>query len=211
MSLRQHAVAITPVGPESRIARASCLHSEEALCSLTAAFPDLLAGRLPHRPFRGLLDVHFALRPAWLAESPRRSFPSKAPTVLLPPPPLRLLPAGATSCRAGLSPAGTSTLSWRTEDGGLTCEREAHSRPHPPRADGEWSREVARWFRCGLAVAGSFVCRCLNSLTMLRFHLPLIEPDGRFSRIRLSDKDALTSVLMRSLSREVAFDRSEPY
>ena len=23
---------------------------------------------------------------------------------------------------------------------------------------------------------------------MLRFHLPLIEPDGRFSRIRLSDK-----------------------
>ena len=24
---------------------------------------------------------------------------------------------------------------------------------------------------------------------MLRFHLPLIEPDGRISRIRLSDKD----------------------
>ena len=25
---------------------------------------------------------------------------------------------------------------------------------------------------------------------MLRFHLPLIEPDGRISRIRLSDKDS---------------------
>ncbi len=25
----------------------------------------------------------------------------------------------------------------------------------------------------------------------LRFHLPLIEPDGRFSRIRLSDKDGI--------------------
>jgi hypothetical protein len=25
---------------------------------------------------------------------------------------------------------------------------------------------------------------------MLRFHFPLIEPDGRFSRIRLSDKES---------------------
>ena len=25
---------------------------------------------------------------------------------------------------------------------------------------------------------------------MLRFHIPLIEPDGRFSRIRLSDKES---------------------
>ena len=38
--------------------------------------------------------------------------------------------------------------------------------------------------------AGPFVCRCLNSLTMLRFHLPLIEPDRRISRIRLSEKDS---------------------
>jgi hypothetical protein len=42
-----------------------------------------------------------------------------------------------------------------------------------------WSRDVARWFRCNLAVPGPFVCRCLNSLTMPRFHIPLIEPDGR--------------------------------
>ena len=36
--------------------------------------------------------------------------------------------------------------------------------------------------------SASFVWRCLNSLTMLRFHIPLVEPDVRFSRIRLSDK-----------------------
>jgi len=40
----------------------------------------------------------------------------------------------------------------------------------------------------GLSVAGSFVCRCLTSSTMLRFHFPLIEPDVRISRIRLSEK-----------------------
>jgi len=31
---------------------------------------------------------------------------------------------------------------------------------------------VARWFRFGLSVAGSFVCRCLTSPTMLPFPLP---------------------------------------
>jgi hypothetical protein len=49
---------------------------------------------------------------------------------------------------------------------------------------------VARWFRCGLSVSGPFVCRCLTSHTILRFHLPLIKPDLRISRIRLSDKDS---------------------
>jgi hypothetical protein len=33
-----------------------------------------------------------------------------------------------------------------------------------------------------------FVCRCLTSLTLLRFHIPLIEPDRRSYRIRLSEK-----------------------
>ena len=46
---------------------------------------------------------------------------------------------------------------------------------------------MARWFRLGLSVAGAFGCRCLTSSTMLRFHFPLIEPDVRISRIRLSD------------------------
>jgi len=36
--------------------------------------------------------------------------------------------------------------------------------------------------------ARPFVCECHNISTMLRFHTPLIEPDVRFSRIRLSDK-----------------------
>jgi hypothetical protein len=39
-----------------------------------------------------------------------------------------------------------------------------------------------------LSVSGSFVCRCLTSPTMLRLHSPLIKPDVRFSRIRLSDQ-----------------------
>ncbi len=37
-------------------------------------------------------------------------------------------------------------------------------------------------------LSGPFGWRCLTGLTMLRFHTPLIEPDVRFSRIRLSDK-----------------------
>ena len=37
-------------------------------------------------------------------------------------------------------------------------------------------------------LAGSFVCRCLTSPTVLRFQVPLIEPDRRITRIRLSDK-----------------------
>ena len=51
-----------------------------------------------------------------------------------------------------------------------------------------WSRDVARWFRASLSVADAFVRRCLTNSTMLRFHIPLIEPDGPFSGIRLSDK-----------------------
>jgi hypothetical protein len=43
-------------------------------------------------------------------------------------------------------------------------------------------------WRGGLAVPGSFVCRCLIRFTLLRFHIPLIEPDRRVSRIRLSEK-----------------------
>src|SRR6266571_4214061 len=35
-----------------------------------------------------------------------------------------------------------------------------------------WSRDVARWCRCSLSVAGPFGCRCLTSLTMLPFPHP---------------------------------------
>ncbi len=39
-------------------------------------------------------------------------------------------------------------------------------------------------------LADPFGCRCLNSHTMLRFHIPLFKPDVRLARIRLSDKDS---------------------
>ena len=43
--------------------------------------------------------------------------------------------------------------------------------------------------RLGVSVSAPFVWRCLNGLTVaLRFHTPLIEPDLRVWRIRLSDK-----------------------
>ena len=37
-------------------------------------------------------------------------------------------------------------------------------------------------------LAGAFARRGLTSPPVLRFHVPLIEPDVRISRIRLSDK-----------------------
>jgi len=50
------------------------------------------------------------------------------------------------------------------------------------------SRGVARVVRWSLSVADSFVCRCLTNTAMLPFHTPLIEPDVRICRIRLSEK-----------------------
>ena len=69
--------------------------------------------------------------------------------------------------------------------------------PHASRADGILmsNSRVERW-RGGLGrslyspLARPFVCECHNISTMLRFHLPLIKPDVRISRIRLSDKDS---------------------
>ena len=67
---------------------------------------------------------------------------------------------------------------------------------------------MARWFRFGLSDAGPFVCRCLTSRTMLRFHLPLIKPDVRISRIQLSDKDSC--VRPRNVAvAQAEFDQAE--
>jgi hypothetical protein len=49
-----------------------------------------------------------------------------------------------------------------------------------------WRGGLGRAYLC----PPPFVWRCLTSLTMLRFHVPLIEPDMLISRIRLSDKDS---------------------
>src|SRR5437667_3139237 len=52
-----------------------------------------------------------------LAKSPTRPSTPEAPTASLPSPPLRLLPCGANSSRAGLSPAVNQRLSRRTCNG----------------------------------------------------------------------------------------------
>src|SRR5262245_5841878 len=50
---------------------------------------------------------------------------------------------------------------------------------------------VEEWrggFRSTMRVAGPFGCQCQSIRPCLRFHSPLREPDGRISRIRLSDQ-----------------------
>ena len=66
----------------------------------TSAFPRTGTGRLLHYAFRGLLSVHsrYGLSARGVAKRP---FPSKAPAASLPPPPLRLLPAGTTELPGG--------------------------------------------------------------------------------------------------------------
>src|SRR5262245_17384113 len=76
----------------------------------SSAFPIPLLGRLPHLPFRGLLGVHsrYGLSARGVAGRP---FASEASVVSLPPLPLRLLPAGARSCRVGIAPTEGPRLS----------------------------------------------------------------------------------------------------
>jgi len=73
---------------------------------------------------------------------------------------------------------------------GVAAVGEDNRRDLPRQTRGMKSR-VERW-RGGLGNAylltGPFVCRCLTSAAIPRFHLPLIEPDVQISRIRLSDK-----------------------
>jgi hypothetical protein len=100
-----HAVAITPVGSLGLVASRGVTPSFPA----TAAFPVSVAGRLPHDPFRGLLSVHsrYGLPARGIA---KRSFPSRAPAASLTPPPLRLLPAGATELPGGICTRWRSAL-----------------------------------------------------------------------------------------------------
>jgi len=73
-------------------------------------YPVFQAGRLPHCPFRGLLSVYscFGLHVRQVAQ--RRPSTPEAPMASSPPPPLRLLPAGATSCRVGFAPTENRRL-----------------------------------------------------------------------------------------------------
>ena len=91
--------------------------------------------------------------------------------------------------RAALAELGPSVIE-------VTSIRVCRSRPISRESGIMFSESrVERW-RGGLGrslyspLARPFVCECHNISTMLRFHLPLIKPDVRFSRIRLSDKDS---------------------
>src|SRR3954451_14451123 len=91
-------------------------HQSLVLPPALAAFPGNGSGRLLHYQFRGLIGCSLALRPARSRATPRAAFTSKAPTASLPPPPLRLLPAGATQLPGGLRiPLKTSSFSRRTQ------------------------------------------------------------------------------------------------
>ena len=60
---------------------------------------------------RGRRDQRsLTFRPARSPNRPRRSVSPEASTDSLPPPPLRLLAAGATRCRVGIAPTGNRRL-----------------------------------------------------------------------------------------------------
>ena len=99
--LSMHADAITPVGPLADVAH---LHQEQR--------PSPKCRRVgPHITlFRGLLSVHSRSGLHARRAAHRRPSTPKASVVSLPPRPLRLLPAGATSCRVGISPTEDQRL-----------------------------------------------------------------------------------------------------
>jgi hypothetical protein len=78
------------------------------------AFPVFQAGRLPHRPFRGLLSVHsrYGLH---TRQVPREPSPREASDALLPPRLLSLLPAGVTVAGWDSHPLGNRAFARHTE------------------------------------------------------------------------------------------------
>ena len=101
-----------------------------------AAFPASVTGRLPHHSFRGLLSVHFALRPAWSLSRPRRPFvigvlrpmslpPSSAPTAT----------GWSDSCRAGFAPAEEWRLVTAHTESPVIRPKRTPPGPGPPASD----------------------------------------------------------------------------
>ena len=73
------------------------------------------------------------------------------------------------------------------------------------RLEDGWDQSGTVESRCGAVVLGlAYLLPALSvagaslASPWLRFHIPLIKPDGRFSRIRLSDKAVLTCCFTRS-------------
>ena len=81
ISVYRHAVVNTPVARWVLIARGTAYSNRFPVPRAAAAFPIYLQGRRPHWTFRGLLNVHWRLRP--VGSPSRQSDPSvsKAPTV----------------------------------------------------------------------------------------------------------------------------------
>ncbi len=74
-----------------------------------SGLPRYTDGSAPTSPFSRPARRSLTFRPACSPSRPRRPSTPKASVVSSPPLPLRLLPAGATSCRVGLAP----TEEWR--------------------------------------------------------------------------------------------------
>src|SRR5260370_21878250 len=94
--LCRHAVATTPVGPQEGSSR-----SPE---TCDRGLPHALAGSAPTSFFSGPAQRSLTLRPACSRSPPTGPFASEASAAMLPPPPLRLLPAGATVAGEELHP-----------------------------------------------------------------------------------------------------------
>ena len=80
----------------------------------TAAFPEILPGRLPHLGLSRPAQRSLTLRPAYSLSRQMRPVASKASTISLPPSPLRLLPAGTTVAGRDLHPLKRHALARRT-------------------------------------------------------------------------------------------------
>jgi hypothetical protein len=87
ISLCRHAVATTPAGSWRMMSFNA---------PTTAAFPEILPGRLPHLGLSRPAQRSLTLRPAYSLSRQKRPVASKASTISLPPSSLRLLPAGTT-------------------------------------------------------------------------------------------------------------------
>lgn len=93
----------------------------------TTAFPVIVAGRLPHRHFRGLLGVHCTLRPARSADFLNEAVSESASVHLSPPGPPPVLPAGTSITGRDFHPRIPDTLTRRTQQ-----RRRAHQQADRP-------------------------------------------------------------------------------
>src|SRR5258708_29449293 len=85
------------------------MSSERGTCPDNGGLPRFLGGSASTLPFSRPARRSHHITACCFAESPSDPLKSKAPTVLLPPLPLRLLPAGATQLPGGNLTHGKST------------------------------------------------------------------------------------------------------